>query len=199
MATREVPPSVRVTGIDMEDTTSPSTEEVRKEAHRCFNCGCLAVGPSDVAIALVALDASIVTTKRSMAAADFFSANATSSTVLEYDELIKEIKIPRPAAGSRQRYDKFTLRKPIDFAVVAVASVVTAKDGVCTDARIVLGAVAPEPVRAKEAEEALKGRPIDEKTAEEAAKAALAGAKPLSMNGYKTQIAKALIKRAILG
>ena len=199
MATREVPPSVRITGIDVEDITDPTAEEVEKEAHRCFNCGCLAVGPSDVAIALVALDASIVTTKRTMAAADFFSANATSSTVLEYDELIKEIKVPRPAAGSRQRYDKFTLRKPIDFAVVAVASVVTAKDGVCTDARIVLGAVAPEPVRAKEAEEALKGRPIDEKTAEEAAKAALAGAKPLSMNGYKTQIAKALIKRAILG
>ena len=101
--------------------------------------------------------------------------------------------------GSRQRYDKFTLRKPIDFALVAVAPVVTAKDGVCTDARIVLGAVAPDPVRAKEAEEALKGRPIDETTAEEAAKAAVAGAKPLSMNGYKTQIAKALIKRAILG
>ena len=128
--------------------------------------GCLAVNPSDIAIALVALDARIVTTKRSLPAELFFKATATSSTVLEADELIKEIQIPKPPAGARQRYEKFTLRKPIDFAVVSVASILTVDNGVCKDARIVLGAVAPEPVRARKAEEAIKGRTLDEDIAD---------------------------------
>ena len=82
---------------------------------------------------------------------------------------------------------------------MSVASVLTVDNGVCKDARIVLGAVAPEPVRARNAEEAIKGRTIDEDIAAEAAKHALAGASPLKMNGYKVEIAKTLVKRAILG
>jgi xanthine dehydrogenase YagS FAD-binding subunit len=152
-----------------------------------------------VAHALVALTATIVTTKRSITADRFFSASATSSTVLQPDELIREIRIPKPPAGARQRYDKFGLRKPIDFALVSVASVLSEKDGVCKDVRIVLGAVAPVPLRATAAEEMLKGKPIDEAVAAEAAAAALAGAEPLSMNAYKIEIARALVKRAILG
>jgi xanthine dehydrogenase YagS FAD-binding subunit len=161
--------------------------------------GCLAVGPSDAAVALMALDANIVTTKRSLSAEPFFKATAMNSTVLEQDELIREIRIPRPPAAARQRYEKFTLRKPIDFAVVSVASILMIGNGVCKDARIVLGAVAPAPVRAWSAEEALKGRTVDEDIAAEAAIHALAGASPLKMNGYKVEIAKALVKRAILG
>jgi xanthine dehydrogenase YagS FAD-binding subunit len=161
--------------------------------------GCFAVNPSDVAVALMALDASIVTTKRSLPAELFFKATATSSTVLEANELITAIQIPKPLAAARQRYEKFTLRKPIDFAVVSVASILTVDKGVCRDARIVLGAVAPEPVRTRKAEEAIKGRTIDEDIATQAAEHALAGASPLRMNGYKVEIAKALVKRAILG
>ncbi len=161
--------------------------------------GCFAVNPSDIAIALVALDARIVTTKRDLPAEAFFKATANSSTVLNEDELIKEIQIPKPPAGSRQRYDKFTLRKPIDFAIVSVASVLTFDNGLCKDARIVLGAVAPEPVRARKAEELIKGKTIDEDIATEAATRALAGASPLKMNGYKVEIAKVLVKRAVLG
>ena len=85
--------------------------------------GCLAVSPSDIAIALLALDARIVTTKRSLPAELFFTATAMNSTVLQADELIKEIQIPKPPAVAIQRYEKFTLRKPVDFAVVSVASV----------------------------------------------------------------------------
>ena len=81
---------------------------------------------------------------------------------------------------------------------MSVASVLTVKDGVCKDVRIVLGAVAPTPVRAFAAEEMLKGRPISEAVAAEAAAAAVAGVMPLTMNAYKIEIAKALIKRAIL-
>ena len=84
-------------------------------------------------------------------------------------------------------------------AIVSVASVLTIHNEVCKDARIVLGAVAPEPVRARNAEEAIKGRILNETIAEQAAKNAVAGARPLKMNHYKVEIAKALVKRAILG
>jgi NADPH-dependent glutamate synthase beta subunit-like oxidoreductase len=192
------PAAERIKGIDQEDVPDAAMSEIQTEAHRCFNCGCLAVGPSDVAIALVALDGSIVTTKRTVRAEDFFTANAGCSTILEKDELIKEIRIPKPRAGARQSYDKFTLRKPIDFALVSVASVLTVDGGVCKDARVVLGAVAPEPLRAREAEEVLKGKPISERVALEAAQAAVTGVIPLAMNDYKVEITKTLVKRAIL-
>ena len=193
------PTAERVGGVDVEDMPGLTIQEIEKEAHRCFNCGCLAVGPSDVAYALVAMNASIVTTKRRITADRFFRASATSSTMLEPDELIREIRVPKPPAGARQRYDKFTLRKPIDFALVSVASLLSEKDGVCKDVRIVLGAVAPTPVRAFAAEEMLRGKRIDEVVASEAAAAALADAEPLTMNAYKIEIAKALVRRAILG
>jgi NADPH-dependent glutamate synthase beta subunit-like oxidoreductase/CO/xanthine dehydrogenase FAD-binding subunit len=199
IAVRTLSAAERVNGIDREDVPGAEAGEIVAEAHRCFNCGCLAIGPSDVAIALVALEGSIVTTKRNIKAEDFFTAAASYSTVLEPNELIKEISIPKPPAGTRQSYDKFTLRKPIDFAIVSVASVLTVEDGVCKDARVVLGAVAPEPVRAREAEGLLKGRPITNEAASEAAKVAVAGAIPLAMNDYKVEIARTLVKRAILG
>jgi NADPH-dependent glutamate synthase beta subunit-like oxidoreductase len=195
---RTTPVAERVQSINREDVPGAGIKEIETEALRCFNCGCLAVGPSDVGIALVALNAGIVTTKRTIDAERFFTATAACSTVLEPDELIKEIVVPKPKTGTRQRYDKFTLRKPIDFAMVSVASVLTVQDGVCKDACIILGAVAPEPLRVRAAEDILRGRPIDEKAAIDAAQAAIAGAIPLAMNDYKVQIAKTLVKRAIL-
>jgi NADPH-dependent glutamate synthase beta subunit-like oxidoreductase len=194
----EVPPTDRIKSIDMEDIPGLSESEIEREAQRCFNCGCLAVGPSDVGVALVALDARIVTTKRRVAAQDFFNASATYSTVLDPDELIKEIQIPKPPEGALQRYEKFTLRKPIDFAIVSVALVLTAYDHVCKDVRIVLGGVGPEPIRAKKAEGVIRGRPIDGKIAAEAAEAAVEEATPLTMNEYKVEITKALVRRTLL-
>jgi hypothetical protein len=196
---KEIPVAERIRSIEAEDIPGLSSQEVETEAHRCISCGCLAIGPSDLAIALVALEASILTTKRSLPSHAFFAATATRSTVLEPDELIKEIQIPKPPKGARQSYTKFTLRKPVDFAVVSVASIITLRNGVCADARIALGAVAPAPVRAKAAEEALKGAIIDEDGAAEAAKLALADAAPLGMNAYKAEIARTLVKRSILG
>jgi NADPH-dependent glutamate synthase beta subunit-like oxidoreductase len=194
-----LPVSERIKGIEFEDTPSLSLVEIEMEASRCFNCGCLAVSPSDIAIALIALDANIVTTKRTLDAQSFFAASATGSTALDPDELVTEIQIPKPKEGSRQNYLKFTLRNPIDFGIVSVASVISLERGICTDARIALGAVAPSPVRAKKAEEVIKGRPIDQNSAAEAAEQAVAAAQPLSMNAYKIEIAKTLVKRAILG
>jgi NADPH-dependent glutamate synthase beta subunit-like oxidoreductase len=194
----ELLPAQRIKGIEVEDIRGLTMDEIETEAGRCFNCGCLAVGPSDVGIALVCLNAHIVTTTRTIDARTFFAANATSSHVLEADELIKEIRIPRPPSGSRQRYEKFTLRTPIDFAVVSVASVLTVSDGICKEAHITLGGVAPAPIRAEAAERVITGRAIDEKTALKAAEQAVGGAKPLSMNTYKVEITKALVKRALL-
>ena len=195
----ELSPSERVKGIDLEDIPGHSIGEIQAEARRCFNCGCLAVAPSDVAVALVALDARIATTKRTLSAENFFTAGASSSTVLDPDELIKEIRIPAPPAGVRQTYRKFTLRQPVDFAIVSVASVLTLSDGVYKDARIVLGAVAPAPIRLRGAEELVKGQPVGDKEAAEIAKQALANARPLAKNEYKVEIAKALVKQAIVG
>ena len=81
---------------------------------------------------------SIVTTKRSLPAELFCRATAMSSTVLQAEELIKEIQIPKPSARGREEYEKFTLREPVHFTIVSVASLLTLDNGVCKDARIVL-------------------------------------------------------------
>ncbi len=160
---------------------------------------CFAVCPSDTAVALAALDAGIVVAgpdgERSVKPVDFYNPMAN---VLGHGEMVREITIPVKAAVDRQSFLKFTLRKPIDFAIVSVASVLTVEKGICTDARIILGAVAPGPVRAEAAEKVLIGNPVTEDCAERAAQAALTGAKPLNKNEYKIQIAKTLVKRAIM-
>ena len=160
---------------------------------------CFAVCPSDTAVALAAIDAQIQIAgpegERKMAVTGFYGPLGNS---LKHGEMVTGVEVPSVEKESMQAFLKFTLRKPVDFAIVSVATVITVKAGVCTDARIALGAVAPGPVRAKKAEEMLVGRPVDEKAAADAAEAALAGAKPLSMNAYKIVIAKTLVKRAIL-
>jgi NADPH-dependent glutamate synthase beta subunit-like oxidoreductase/CO/xanthine dehydrogenase FAD-binding subunit len=196
---REIPAEDRIKSIHVEDVLDLGENQILKEACRCVNCGCLAVGPSDLAVALVALNAQIVTTGRTLPAEEFFTPTASSSTVLEPEELIREVRIPKPPKSARQNYLKFTLRKPIDFAIASVACVIQLKDGFCTDARIILGAVAPAPLRAVLAEAVIRGRTIDPENAAEAAEAALSKAHILDKNGYKVQIVRALVKRAILG
>jgi xanthine dehydrogenase YagS FAD-binding subunit len=175
-------------------SAAPAAEDA--ETHQ-IRRGCFAIHPSDLAVALVSLNASIVTNKRTLAAQDFFKANTIQTTVLEVGELIKEIRIPKPPKGSRQNFQKFTLREPIDFAVVSAASLIMEKNGICSDARIVLGGVGPSPVRAIAAEEFLKGKTIDESAAENAAQLAFADARPLSKNAFKIQIGQTLIRRAL--
>jgi xanthine dehydrogenase YagS FAD-binding subunit len=159
---------------------------------------CFAVCPSDMAIALTALDARLKIAKpegeKDLLIKDAYNA---LGGVLEPDEFLAEIHVPELPKGAKQTFIKFTLRKPVDFAVVSVASVIMVKDGTCRDARIALGAVAPTPVRATDAEKAIKGKVIDAKTAERAAVAAVASAKPMSMNAYKIEITKALVKSAL--
>jgi xanthine dehydrogenase YagS FAD-binding subunit len=160
---------------------------------------CFAVCPSDTAVALAALDGQIKITgpegERKIAVTEFYHPLGNS---LKRGEIVTGVEVPSVADRSEQTFLKFTLRKPVDFAIVSVATVITAKDGVCMEARIALGAVAAGPVRATKAEKILVGRPVDDTAAADAAEAALAGAKPLSMNAYKIEVAKTLVKRAIL-
>lgn len=161
--------------------------------------GCYAVCPSDIAVALAALNASVriegPKIHRVVSVKEFFSA---LGNILQRDELVTEIQIPKSTNQARQTFLKFTLRKPIDFAMVSVASVLWFEDNICKDASVVLGAVAPFPWKVERAEEVLKGRLLNRTAAEEASEAAVVGAKPLSKNTYKIEIVKALIKRAVL-
>ena len=159
--------------------------------------GCVAVNPSDIAPVLIALKANIQTTARAIDAGGFFSGDR-QTTILKADEIITEIRIPAPHPGTRHTFSKFALRPTIDFAVVNAATAITIEEGRVSEARIVLNAVAPVPRRAKEAEEALIGKVISAETAETAAAALAKGAVPLKDNQYKVQIARTLVKRAIL-
>ena len=120
-------------------------------------------------------------------------------TSLARDEFIIAFHLPKRPVHAADAYLRFIPRTEMDIAVVGAAVNVTLDaSGVCTDARVVLGAVAPIPWRSKAAEAALAGKPLNEQTAAAAGEAAVAEAKPMSGNAYKVQIAKTTVKRAIM-
>ena len=158
--------------------------------------GCMAVHISDTAPALIALNAKVVTDSRTIDAENFFDVKYPGNTVLEKDEIIKEIHIPEPPKGAKSAFIKFAFRKAIDFPIVNCAVMVGGDKP-----RISLNAVAPTPHRATKAEAVLAGksiRRISEKDAAAAGEAAVADARPLKAAKFKVQIAKTLVKRAIL-
>jgi len=186
--------------IDSEDVPGLSLKAVESEATRCFNCGCDGVNPSDLAAALVALDARIVTSRRTIKAEDFWAGDrGLKPTVLEEDEIMTGVEVPGLKEGVKTSFIKFALRKSIDFPIVNCAAAVESEGGVVTSARICLNAVYCNPYRVKLAEEAIKGKVIDEASAESAGEAAISNAIALPYNRYKVQIAKTMVKRAILG
>jgi CO/xanthine dehydrogenase FAD-binding subunit len=179
--------------LDVEDSITPEIDEAVLETRRCMNCGCYTIHPSDVAPALIALRASIVTDRRVIDAGDFFAVRTTGNTVLAGDEIITEIRVPEPSEGVKSAFIKMAFRKSIDFPVVNCAVVVGGEYP-----RVCLNAVAPTPYRAHLAEKVIAGKVIDETTAEAAGEAAVREATPLIATKYKTQIAKTLVKRALL-
>jgi len=156
---------------------------------------CLAVNPSDTAPALVALNAKIKTNNRLIEAENFWEMTVPGSTILAVDEIVTEIQVPTPAAGCKSAFIKFAIRKSIDFPIVNCAAMIG--NG---EARICLNAVYNKPYRALKAEEAIKGKTIDEANADAAGAAAVASAKALpgDRNKWKIPIAKTMVKRAIL-
>ena len=148
----------RVKGLDVEETGTLDVEAVRAEADRCFNCGCVAVNSSDLAPALVALAAKVRTTKRTIAAEDFFAVGVNRSTVLEEGEMVLEVQVPAAAPGTKSVFSKFAIRKSIDFPVVNCAAAVVSDGGVVSSARICLNSVYGVPFRVSAAEESLVGK-----------------------------------------
>lgn len=173
--------------------------------HAIFGGGpCHIVHPSSLAVPLIAFGATIHIIgprgEREMAAEDFFELpdrNLYGETALRHDELVTAVSLPA-AEGRRSATYEVRFKQSHDWPI-AFASVALQMQGTTvSDARVVLGAVAPIPWRVPAAEEALKGQAIDELVAAKAAEAALERAQPMSQNAYKIQVAKTAVKRAIL-
>lgn len=160
---------------------------------------CFAVCLSDMASALVTLDARIKMAspegEREVPLGEFYT---DLGNILKPNEMITEIWVPTLKPDTNQRYLKFRLRKTIDFAISSVAAAITTEAGRVNNARIVLGGVASAPYRALKAEDILIGERITERLAERASEAAVSEAVPLTKNAYKVPITRALVKRAIL-
>jgi xanthine dehydrogenase YagS FAD-binding subunit len=163
------------------------------------------VHPSDLATPLVALGAKIkiagLAGEKTMPLENFFvlpQVNYRRENILGPAEIVTEIQVPAPKAGSKGFYHKVRERQAWDHAIVSIATVVQSGGGVVRDARVVLGGVAPVPWRAPKAEEFLRGKKMDEAAAQKAGEIALDGAKPLKDNVYKVGLAKSLVERALL-
>lgn len=159
--------------------------------------GCYAVHPSDTAVALVALNASVVTTTRTIPIEQLFQELAPGHT-LTSGEILKEVQVPTPASGSKSAFMKVAIRDSIDFSLASAGVWYTPSTGSVTDARIALGGVYLTPRRATAAETYLKGKAIDATTADATGAAAVSDATPMSQNALKKQLAATMVKRALL-
>jgi carbon-monoxide dehydrogenase medium subunit len=143
---------------------------------------CNAAPSADMAPPLLALDAEAVIVgprgQRRVPLTAFFVG--VRRTVLAPDEVLVEVVVPAPGLRSGGSYRRHTPRRELDIAVVGVASQLTMSDGVCAKARIALAAVAPTPLRATAAEQALEGRPVTLDEIERAATLAVGAARPIS-------------------
>ena len=160
--------------------------------------GCVAVHPGDTAPALIALNAEVKTSKRTVNVERFFQVEVKKTTILEDDEIVQGIMIPAPPAGTKSAFVKFALRKSIDFPIVNCAAMITSSNGKVESARVCLNAVFVKPYRAVKAEEVVAGKEISEDIAKAAGEAVVSDAKPLEHNAYMVELAKIMVKRTIL-
>jgi len=166
---------------------------------------CVATHPSDLATALVALGADVhlqgANGDRTLPLEEFFvppTADRRRENVLERSEVMTSITIPAVSATAQSTYLKAMDRKVWAFAQVGVGAMLVIENQRITRARLVLGGVAPTPWRAIEAEGLLAGAAPERALFARVAEVALEGAVPLSRNGYKVPLAKALITRALM-
>jgi xanthine dehydrogenase YagS FAD-binding subunit len=165
---------------------------------------CIATHPSDMCVALVALDAVIRTAgpkgERRIPITEFYvpyGEDPAQETVLQHGELITAVELPNTAFFSRSHYLKVRDRASFEFALASVAAALEVKDGTITAARVALGGVATKPWRAVEAEKVLVGARPEEATYTAAARAALQGARPQKYNAFKIELARRAIVRAL--
>ena len=157
---------------------------------------CVATHPSDMCVALAALDATVhlqgPAGARVIPLTDLHrlpGGDPRIETVLQAGELITAIELPAPLQGTRSTYRKVRDRASYAFALVSVAAVLAVEDGKVTDVRLALGGVAPKPWRARKAEASLLGAPATEARFRKAAEAELSDAAPLHDNGFKVELA----------
>jgi len=175
-----------------------------------FHCilggyGCYIVHPSDTAPALVALHATVHIAgprgTRTVPIDEFHVApreDPQRETVLEANEIVTEIAIPRPPAGLRSSYRKVKARGSWDFALAGVALALEFSGDRVSGGRVVLSGAAPVPWRSREVEQIVSGRAIDEAVATEAAAAAVSNAMTLKRNAYKIPLFEGVIKEELL-
>jgi xanthine dehydrogenase YagS FAD-binding subunit len=165
---------------------------------------CIAVHPSDMCVALAALDGVVETRSRSgvrrIPMSEFHRLPGTTperDTELRHDELIVAVTLPPSLFAAHSRYLKVRDRASYEFALVSVAAALDLTGDRVRDARIVLGGVAHRPWRARSAEQALVGRLLDDAAVAAAAAAATEGARPYRDNAFKVTLAQRAVARAL--
>ena len=165
---------------------------------------CFIVHPSDTAVALTALGASVSIAstegERAIPISRYFvgpEADLTRENILRPGELLTAVNLPPPPEGQRSVYLKARERESGDFALVSIAAVLTINDGMIVDASVALGGVAPTPYRAAGTEEYLRGRTAAQVVPGDAGAAAIANPRPLPDNAYKIPMAANLTARAV--
>jgi xanthine dehydrogenase YagS FAD-binding subunit len=165
---------------------------------------CYIVHPSDTSTALLALNAQAKISgpggERTVPFDQYFHGpreDVLTENILKPNEVLTEVIIPTPAAGTKMAWTKLKDRQVYDFAVVAVAAAFTLDGGNWKDGRVTLGGVAPVPYRAQVIEDALKGKDV-KATVKQAAAQIRTVARPMSLNAYKVDIAQGLVERTVL-
>jgi xanthine dehydrogenase YagS FAD-binding subunit len=161
---------------------------------------CVAVQPSDLCVALAAIDAVVhvegPSGSRRLEFVDFHRLPGDRpdiETELKPGELITAIELPPLPFATRSTYRKVRDRSSYAFALVSVAAAIDVADGLIGDVRIALGGVAHKPWRATKAEAALRGQRATEENFRAAAEAELADARPLRDNGFKVELARRVV------
>jgi len=165
---------------------------------------CIATNPSDMNVALTALEATIhvqgVKGERTVAIRDFYLLPGSTphrETVLEPGDVITAVTLAAPAAGSRSAYLKLRDRAEYEFALASAAVVATVEAGTLRRVRVALGGVGTVPWRSPEGEQALEGKAVNAANFRAAAEAALQQARPRQGNAYKVELAKRCLVRAL--
>jgi len=165
---------------------------------------CVATHPSDMAVAMMALEATVHTQgpkgPREIALDEFYLVPGTTperENVLEPGELITHVTIPTVAAGTRSHYLKLRDRAQYEFALASSAVVVSMSGNRIQRVRVAFGGVGTKPWRSREAERALEGQDATPENFRRAADAAMAAAKPLKYNGFKIELAKRALIRTL--
>jgi xanthine dehydrogenase YagS FAD-binding subunit len=179
----------------------------RNREHAIFGANrCVAVHPADTVPALIALDAKFVlqTSKgqRVVDAEDYFlgpEIDITKINILQPGDLLTAIRLPAAWAGAKFYFEKVRDRNVWDFPLMNVASAMVMQGNTIDRIRLAVSAVAPRPMRLKDVEDAVKGKPADATTGEMAGNLAVKDAVPLQFNAYKIPLMRNLVKRSISG